>query len=269
MKKIYFAVVSFLFMITASMAQPVITKNPVDAIVCIDSCVSFSVSAVGNSLSYNWFVADSAAPTLVGVGNSIELCDSLVQYDQHEFYCIVVDNNGDSATSSSASLTLDSCLAPIADFEFVWNHMEICFESTSKRAETVFWLFGDGKTDANNNDSICHTYDTKELYYVKLIAFNDYGEDEIEKPIDLLSAEELDASESFSFFPNPAINVVNIQSSERIESLQLFSVDGSLVRMMGIQSTSARIDINELDAGVYIMKVHTASDIIQQRILIQ
>jgi subtilisin family serine protease len=55
--------------------------------------------------------------------------------------------------------------------------------------------------------------------------------------------------------PNPAANVVTVLTgSNKPETLEIFSIDGRMVQKTTITS-SATIDISELDKGVYIMRV--------------
>lgn len=250
-------------------AQPVITSNPQNATFCADSCATFDVSAVGNGLTYEWYATSAAGPaTMVGTGMNLELCDSIAAYDGQFFYCEVSDNNGDMVRSDSAILTVSDCLPPIADFNFEWNQMEICFENTSQNAETVIWLFGDGNTDASNAQAPCHTYMTKELYFVKLRAFNDYGEDVIEKPIDLLSAEAV-TMDDFQWYPNPAKDVLFLQHTAPLDDYQLMDLSGQLIQRGLINANTAQIDLSQLNAGVYFLTVHTGDDRIVERVIVE
>ena len=55
--------------------------------------------------------------------------------------------------------------------------------------------------------------------------------------------------------PNPAANVVTVLTgSNKPETLEIFSIDGRMVQKTTITS-SATIDLSELDKGVYIMRV--------------
>ncbi len=268
MNKNLLAFTSFIFSISAVFAQPVITQNPQNTTVCVDSCANFSVSAVGDGLSYAWIMEDSAGQmSLVGNMATLQLCDSVIQFNSNAFYCLVVDQNGDSATSSSASLTVDSCLAPVADFYWDWSTTEICFTSTSARAETLFWLFGDGTTNASNVSEICHTYATDEIYFIKLIAYNAYGQDEVEKALNLLSIGEINTT--IDIFPNPASENITIQSDKNIESVRIYSMHGSLVNSFQVNANQADLNLQGLENGIYNAILVIDGKTVQHRIVKQ
>lgn len=260
---------SFLSLISSSIfAQPVITQNPQNAAVCVDSCANFSVSAVGNGLAYEWMRQDSVGNiSAVGSMQTLQLCDSILQYHGSSFYCVVVDQNGDSVVSSMASLTVDSCLAPVADFYWDWSVNEICFTSTSLRAETLFWLFGDGVTNSNNLSALCHSYSVDELYFVKLIAYNAYGQDEIQKGFRPLSVNEV--SNSFSLYPNPVKDNLTIRSNSIIESVKIYNVQGALVRILTPNSMAINLAMDELDSGIYSLVISSEGKLAQHRIVKQ
>ncbi len=260
---------SFLSLIsTGIFAQPVITQNPQNAVICIDSCTNFSVSAVGDGLAYEWVRQDSVGNiSAVGSMQTLELCDSILQYNGSSFYCVVIDQNGDSAVSSMASLTVDSCLAPIADFYWDWSVNEICFTSTSLRAETLFWLFGDGVTNSNNLSTLCHSYSVDELYFVKLIAYNAFGQDEIEKGFRPLSVNEV--AHSFTLYPNPVKDNLSIRSNSIIESVKIYNVQGALVRSLISSSMAINLAMDELDSGIYNLVISSEGELAQHRIVKQ
>ena len=264
---------SFLSLISSSIfAQPVITSNPQNAANCIDSCVVLDISAIGNNLLYQWQQDTGSGFSDIGplqFGNdTLNVCsDGLIAPSSADFRCVVIDANGDSAVSASATVTLDSCLAPVADFYWDWSPTEICFTSTSSNAESLFWLFGDGTTNSANMSEICHTYETDEIYFIKLIVYNDYGQDEIEKPINLLSVQEL--SSEIDVFPNPTSSYITIQSDKRIESVRIFNVQGVLVNSIQVNALNTSLSLGDLKRGVYTALISIDGEVMQHRIVKQ
>lgn len=250
------------------LAQPVITQNPVDGTFCVDTCANFTAAAVGDNLSYEWFATSGVGAVSVGNTQELTLCDTIANWDGFGFYCIVTDINAATVSSDTAFLTVDSCLAPVASFTFVWNQMEICFENTSQNAETVFWLFGDGTTDATNAQNPCHTYTTKELYFVKLRAFNAYGEDVFEQAINLLGQDEA-AGQKLSIYPNPTQNMLFVSNSKTIERLEIRDLSGKVVLNNVPQSKDIQLDLGSFDAGVYFLRLHADGKEINERIIVR
>ena len=70
-------------------------------------------------------------------------------------------------------------------------------------------------------------------------------------------ANEIFAKTSFETYPNPATNVVNISSKNNgINSVVMTDVNGRTVKNVNIASaTEAQINISDLAAGVYMMKI--------------
>ena len=56
-------------------------------------------------------------------------------------------------------------------------------------------------------------------------------------------------------FPNPAYGFVHISASEPIDRIELYGIDGRLVK----KSTVNKIEISELNAGTYLIKANTQS----------
>jgi len=68
------------------------------------------------------------------------------------------------------------------------------------------------------------------------------------------SIDELNAL-NVSVYPNPANDVLNISSTEAIESVNIFGFDGKLVST----SNSSSVNVSSLNAGMYIYVVNTVS----------
>ncbi len=62
-----------------------------------------------------------------------------------------------------------------------------------------------------------------------------------------------------ALFPNPATDILNITSSETISEIEIVNVMGQIVKRMEVNSDTALCDVEDLKAGVYIVKISTAS----------
>nr|MCH9661290.1 T9SS type A sorting domain-containing protein [Bacteroidota bacterium] len=69
-----------------------------------------------------------------------------------------------------------------------------------------------------------------------------------------LGVEELEAY-GFSFYPNPADEVINLSSAELIESVEVYSILGQRVLVQDINATTSQINISALSQGAYLMQV--------------
>lgn len=255
----------------SAVGQPIFTDHPDSRTVCPGECAPLAVEAVGGGLVFDWY-------TIVGVdtseisgaaGTFYEHCDVDSAGLVHKIICKATDTAGLMTWSNVAEVTVDSCLPPVADFTWEWNHLELCFTNTSQRANTVFWFFGDGATDASNVDSVCHTYATKEIYYVTLQAFNDYDVDVIEKGINLLSVEDAIENATMNLYPNPIKNTLHIESDQRISSVSIHDGLGRTVLNEAVNSKRFDRNVDHLDPGVYLVRLTTESAQLTRRVVVE
>jgi len=168
-------------------------------------------------------------------------------------FCEVGDSLGNLVHSDVAVLTIDSCLPPEADFTWDWNHLELCFTNTSKRAETVIWIFGDGTTNDDKVDSICHTYPEKQAYLVRLYAYNQYDEDVVTKIIDLLSVGENVLGDT-KVYPNPTESMVYLASQNPLRQIVIRDMPGREVLTVSASGNRSAIQVSHLPSGVYSLQ---------------
>ena len=259
------------FMIsTLAMAQPVVTKNPVSQQICIDTCGMLSVE-VNSSLpvTYQWQQGPSTSIfiDIAGeTGSTYTMCPDTLEAPATVYVrCKITDVNNNEVFSSFATVTLDSCAAPIADFTFTFEQANVCFTNTSKHAESIIWNFGNNVIDDSNNDTPCNDYVTPWFYDVTLYAVNDYGSDEITRTIDLVGLQEVNSK--FETFPNPVKDVWNIEGRAQIKSITLIDMLGNVVFITNPQSTRARVDMTDMPSGVYQVVVDTDDQRLTQKIV--
>jgi PKD repeat protein len=253
-----------------TLAQPVITANPQNTTNCIDSCSMIRVAAVGNGLSFQWqgdmgsgFVNLTWASA---TNDTLMICSDSAMNDV-DYRCVVSDNNNNTVMSNVATVSTDSCLAPIADFTFTFEQANVCYTNTSKNASTVIWNFGDGNTDETNNNAPCNDYGTAWYYDVTLYAFNDYGSDQKTVSLDLVGLEEL--SNAIRVYPNPASSLIFVESTNRIESIQLMDMQGRVLQTTNGTELKQSIDLSAFDAGIYNMLITSEGESMFHKIVKQ
>ena len=67
------------------------------------------------------------------------------------------------------------------------------------------------------------------------------------------------AAVATSVFPNPAKDIVTFSNNEVITSIEIYAVDGKLVRVENTNATAATINVSDLANGVYTCKITTAN----------
>ncbi|MBQ2542375.1 MAG: T9SS type A sorting domain-containing protein, partial [Bacteroidales bacterium] len=68
-----------------------------------------------------------------------------------------------------------------------------------------------------------------------------------------------------NLFPNPANDILNISSSETISEIEIVNTLGQVVKRSEVNSDNAVCDVEELKAGVYVVRIRTASATLSQR----
>ena len=63
-------------------------------------------------------------------------------------------------------------------------------------------------------------------------------------------------SAEIALFPNPATDILNITSSETISEIEIVNVMGQVVKRIEVNSDNAVCDVEDLKAGVYVVRIH-------------
>jgi subtilisin-like proprotein convertase family protein len=63
------------------------------------------------------------------------------------------------------------------------------------------------------------------------------------------------AVDGFTYFPNPALDVLNVGATNNIDSVSIYNLLGQLVLSQKIDATRSQLNISEFATGSYVMKV--------------
>ena len=63
--------------------------------------------------------------------------------------------------------------------------------------------------------------------------------------------------QSFSVFPNPAHDVLNVESEQPIEEISLYNAMGQRLQLVLPAENSVQLPLSGLPAGVYFLKIST------------
>jgi len=148
---------------------------------------------------------------------------------------------------------------PLAEaaFTFEEDSYEIDFTDNSINAVTWLWDFGDGMTSTEESPS--YTYAGAGTYTVCLTVTNiDSIPNQVCQDITI---EEVNTSVSdfhnveFTLYPNPASDIINIQSSEPIDSYRIYSVHGKT--LYSVHSAESIVNVKDLEPGIYYLELNT------------
>jgi hypothetical protein len=69
----------------------------------------------------------------------------------------------------------------------------------------------------------------------------------------VLSSEEFDSNNTFSIYPNPVSNQLNISTPFEIQKLVIYDVTGKQVKYQ--EGNTTAIDVQDLKSGFYLLEV--------------
>jgi hypothetical protein len=67
----------------------------------------------------------------------------------------------------------------------------------------------------------------------------------------------------FKIYPNPTTSLVNIQTNEKNENIQIFNSIGEFVK----QENTNNFSVADLPSGIYFMHLKTSKGVITQRLV--
>lgn len=86
----------------------------------------------------------------------------------------------------------------------------------------------------------------------------------------LLAVDQIATAESFSVFPNPASNVINVTNKNlvSINNVSFTDLNGRVVKQVSFSDVSnVQVNISELSSGVYMMNISSAEGNITKKII--
>jgi len=93
-------------------------------------------------------------------------------------------------------------------------------------------------------------------YYVRVLQNGCYSEPSTVTFTVTLGTDSFDAA-SFSYYPNPVTDVLNVSYSQNINQISVYNLVGQLVLVKNVNNTSTQVDLGELASGTYMVKVQT------------
>jgi len=154
---------------------------------------------------------------------------------------------------------------PNVDFTDTSSGLSVNFFDNSVGAISWLWDFGDGNTSTLQNPN--HIYTSSGTYDVKLYVENNIKSwDEVTKsltyaPLSIADESRLD----FKVYPNPVNDLINIDSEFPINNVEIYSVLGK--KLLSTSVNLNRIDISNLNKGIYFIKVYSSNNVGIKRVV--
>ena len=130
------------------------------------------------------------------------------------------------------------------------NNMRLEYTTTEYTDSTVWGFWTDEEGDEHPGESFWRyigggTYGFEHTYYIRPQFAN----------VTNVSVKKLH-NNTFTIYPNPASNYIMVESeSIKIEGVQIIDITGKLVKQFDIQNYKSKIQISDLQKGIYFVKV--------------
>lgn len=167
-------------------------------------------------------------------------------------------------------------LAPVASFEAdeqeIYIHETVTFTDLSLNAPTAWsWEFESGTPATSDEQNPTITYDEVGVFGVTLTVSNDAGESSEEKLayITVDWGEGIDRLEDqhIAVYPNPVTSgILNLQSVINVTNVEVYDQVGRKVLVTEFNSVEGQLNINQLENGLYIVRLYTEAGAINKKI---
>jgi len=171
-------------------------------------------------------------------------------------YAINVRAVNSCGSSDSVEAEVHVTTSAKATFDEDIQGREVNFTFTGEGADEYSWNFGDGNTSTEKDPS--NTFPEADDYDVQLIVSNHCSADTLTKEIttEFGTGIEDNFANSWKVYPNPASDVLYIETSIDKGDLRIYSADGRLVRQSSINGwAKIEFSLDGLEAGLYFVEL--------------
>jgi len=233
-----------------------------EEIMCDGGAITIDAGIAGGT--YNWSTGETTQSTNVSAPGVVS----------------VTVTDADGCVSSDDVDVIDVPF-PTADFTSVSLAYTASFTNTSTGGDSYFWDFGDGSTSTDFSPTHLYnwTTDSAVAFTVQLAVANACGSDTITYEVFIgaeVGYEELANGASYSIYPNPANNVVNISLNEVTSSeitYELIDLQGKIVLQNNIGVINGvhneQLNVDRLTPGVYFLRLQVGNDVGMSQIVVQ
>ncbi len=208
------------------------------------------------------WVDDAANAGSVNRGDSVEVSGTVMEnFDFTILGNVTAFNVVSQGNPEPAATTVTTSNANMED----WEGTKITVENSPCTLDNDGfgqWVLNDGSGNILIDDEI---YDyptpvTNNIYWVTGIGWYAFSEFKIQARdandvLDVTGVEDINVE--LSVYPNPVVDVLNINCVANITSLAVYSVEGKLMDQMTVLSNQTELNTADYAKGAYIIKVTT------------
>lgn len=225
----------------------------------------FTANPGNNATGYSWDLGNGTTGS--GSTASAFYSDTL-----DKFVTLVAWNAcGDTVRNTRR---VEACDPPKADWTYtilppINSGLRVQFDGTiSTGASSYSWDFGDGNTGTGPNP--IHIYTTPGLLYKVTLTINGVcGKSSKSFRLNQIGIEELN-KEDAKMYPNPVTDFLYLEwpiNQSAIETLEVYSSNGQLVKSLKLDESPLKIDLRELAPGLYQVVIKSNTGLFHRSII--
>jgi hypothetical protein len=81
--------------------------------------------------------------------------------------------------------------------------------------------------------------------------------------------EDISSEEEISIYPNPAKDIVHINTSSDVEKIELISISGQLMLEQNTFGNQIDLNVSEIETGIYFVRIFSSSKVITRKLVIE
>jgi len=205
------------------------------------------------ALSYNWSNGLGTARTATVTNSGTYMVEVIDTANCHATGIITV-----SQAALPTGVSIYSTISGNNGLTYLYSVV------SPQNVNSYTWNFGDGSTQPNGPSTVAHTYTANGTYTVTAVLANNNGcgtttLTTVVNVINTVGVEELGVSSSLSVFPNPASNMVTINSGDNqvITGVAVYDMTGKLVQQLKASEANVSLDLSAYGNGVYTLQITT------------
>jgi len=227
-----------------------------------------------NATTWQWYFEGGTPETSTEQNQS-------VKYEHHGSYAVTLvakNEFGQDSITKKDYITVVEATMPLADFSAVPTSIlageTVSFTNLSKNATAWEWYFEGGTPETSTEQNPSIKYEKQGIFSVKLIATNEFGNDDIEKlnyitvaPLSINDIEKLNVK----IYPNPVAKEksITIETETTIQKIEWINLLGIIVKTTCPKDLPYNFSVSGIEKGIYFLKIETEKGGYTTKLIIQ